>query len=101
MFPIFGFPLFSSTLTRLLPVRKARRSLQERNRIRAACPPAQLVALLDQILLRAQRILTLQDNDKIIANRISGAGYDPIFPGRFAVDADPSFTNRAKVHAHK
>ncbi len=41
------------------------------------------------------------NNDKIIANRISGAGYDPSFPGRFAVDADPSSTNRAKVHANK
>ena len=41
------------------------------------------------------------NNDKIIANRISGAGYDPSFAGRYAVDADPSFTNRAKVHANK
>jgi len=41
------------------------------------------------------------NNDKIIANRISGAGYDPSFVGRFEVDADPSFTNRAKVHANK
>ncbi len=41
------------------------------------------------------------NNDKIIANRISGAGYDPSFAGRFAVDADPSATNRAKVHANK
>jgi len=41
------------------------------------------------------------NNDKIIANRISGAGYDPSFPGRFSVDADPSSTNRAKVHANK
>lgn len=43
------------------------------------------------------------NNDKIIANNISGAGYDPAtLPGQtFAVDADPSFTNRAKVHANK
>jgi len=41
------------------------------------------------------------NNDKVIANRISGAGYDPSFVGRFEVDADPSFTNRAKVHANK
>lgn len=43
------------------------------------------------------------NNDKIIANNISGAGYDPNnLPGQtFAVDADPSFTNRAKVHANK
>jgi Right handed beta helix region len=42
------------------------------------------------------------NNDKIIANRISGAGYDPtVGPGIFAVDANPSFTNRAKVHANK
>ena len=43
------------------------------------------------------------NNDKIIANRISGAGYDPeTVPGAtFAVDADTSFTNRPKVHANK
>jgi hypothetical protein len=43
------------------------------------------------------------NNDKIIANDISGAGYDPnTIPGStYAVDADPSFTNRAKVHANK
>jgi hypothetical protein len=43
------------------------------------------------------------NDDKIISNRISGAGYDPAtLPGRtFDVDADPSFTNRAKVHANK
>jgi len=43
------------------------------------------------------------NNDKIIANRISGPGYDPntVPGGTFAVDADPSFTNRAKVHANK
>jgi len=43
------------------------------------------------------------NNDKIIANTISGAAYDPnTIPGStFAVDADPSFTNRAKVHANK
>jgi len=43
------------------------------------------------------------NNDKIIANTITGAGYDPntIFGATFAVDADASFTNRAKVHANK
>lgn len=43
------------------------------------------------------------NNDKIITNRISGAGYDPnTLPGStFAVDADTSFTNRPKVHANK
>ncbi len=43
------------------------------------------------------------NNDKIIANNISGAGYDPnTLPGQtFSVDADASFTNRAKVHANK
>ena len=43
------------------------------------------------------------NNDKIIANNISGAGYDPnTSPGvTFAVDADVSFTNRPKVHANK
>lgn len=43
------------------------------------------------------------NNDKIIANTISGAGYDPntILGSTFSVDADPSFTNRAKVHANK
>lgn len=43
------------------------------------------------------------NNDKIIANTISGAGYDPAtIPGStFAVDADESFTTRPKVHANK
>jgi hypothetical protein len=43
------------------------------------------------------------NNDKIINNTIGGAGYDPAtLPGAtFKVDADPSFTNRAKVHATK
>jgi len=43
------------------------------------------------------------NNDKINSNTISGAGYDPniIFGATFAVDADASFTNRAKVHANK
>lgn len=43
------------------------------------------------------------NNDKIIANDISGAGYDPnTIPGAtFSVDADTSFTNRPKVHANK
>ena len=43
------------------------------------------------------------NNDKIISNTISGIGYDPntIFGATFAVDADASFTNRAKVHANK
>jgi hypothetical protein len=43
------------------------------------------------------------NNDKIIANTISGLGYDPntIFGATFAVDADTAFTNRPKVHANK
>lgn len=43
------------------------------------------------------------NNDKIISNTISGAGYDPTTnPGATSdIDADPSFTNRAKVHANK
>ena len=43
------------------------------------------------------------NNDKIINNKISGNGYDPVlYPGTaFAVDADVSFTNRPKVHANK
>jgi hypothetical protein len=43
------------------------------------------------------------DNDKIISNRISGPGYDDAtLPGQtLSVDADASFTNRAKVHANK
>lgn len=43
------------------------------------------------------------NNDKIINNTITGAGYNPATrPGStFAVDADPSVTNRAKVHANK
>ncbi len=44
------------------------------------------------------------NNDKIVANTISWAGYDPLAnPGAYTVhiDADPSFTNRPKVHANK
>jgi parallel beta-helix repeat protein len=43
------------------------------------------------------------NNDKIINNTISGAGYDPNTPpgSTFAIDADTSFTNRPKVHANK
>ena len=44
------------------------------------------------------------NNDKIINNTISGDGYTA--PGNGAtfatpIDADPSFTNRPKVHANK
>jgi hypothetical protein len=48
-------------------------------------------------------VADIGNNDKIISNRISGAGYDPAtLPGStYAVDADPSFTNRPKVHANK
>lgn len=43
------------------------------------------------------------NNDKIIANTISGTGYDPAtIPGStFYIDADLSFTNRVKVHANR
>jgi hypothetical protein len=43
------------------------------------------------------------NNDKIIANTISGLGYDPqtMLGSTFTVDADASFTNKAKVHATK
>jgi hypothetical protein len=44
------------------------------------------------------------NNDKIITNTIFGNGYDPtINPTAYTVfiDADPSFTNRPKVHANK
>lgn len=44
------------------------------------------------------------NNDKIIANTIYGAGYEPATnPAAYAVfiDADPSFTNRPKVHANR
>ena len=43
------------------------------------------------------------NNDKIIANTISGVGYDPATsPGAtFAIDASTSFTNKPKVHANK
>jgi hypothetical protein len=43
------------------------------------------------------------NNDKIINNKISGAGYNPAtLPGStFAVDADPAFTSRPKVHANR
>ncbi len=41
------------------------------------------------------------NNDTIIANRITGAGYTQTsIPGVFVIDADPSFTNRPKVHAN-
>lgn len=38
------------------------------------------------------------NNDKIINNTISGAGYQGV---GIAIDADASFTNRPKVHANK
>ena len=43
------------------------------------------------------------NNDKIIANRISGAGYDAgnVCGCLFFVDASIPFTNRPKVHANK
>jgi hypothetical protein len=43
------------------------------------------------------------NNDKIINNTISGAGYGPETSSCYAVhiDADTSFTNRPKVHATK
>jgi hypothetical protein len=42
------------------------------------------------------------NNDKIIANSISGAGYDPSCAGYCVhVDADVSFTNKPKVHANR
>jgi hypothetical protein len=43
------------------------------------------------------------DNDKLIHNNISGAGYDPATNPNvwlFAIDADSSFTNNAKIHAN-
>ena len=40
------------------------------------------------------------NNDKIINNKISGPGYIGCTSGT-TVDASPSFTNRAKVHANK
>jgi hypothetical protein len=43
------------------------------------------------------------NNDKIVANRISGAGYDPLInisAYTVAIDADESFTTRPKVHAN-
>jgi hypothetical protein len=41
------------------------------------------------------------NNDKIINNTISGAGYaqDPL-SGTYAIDTDPSYSPRAKVHAN-
>ncbi len=44
------------------------------------------------------------NNDKIINNSVSGAGYDPAAnPSAYTVeiDADTSFTNRPKVHANQ
>ena len=43
------------------------------------------------------------NNDKLVANEISGAGYDSAsYPWAYvvAIDADASFTTRAKVHAN-
>ena len=44
-------------------------------------------------------------NDKLINNTISGAGYDPASAGGstpyiYSIDADPAYTNNAKVHAN-
>lgn len=39
------------------------------------------------------------NNDKMINNTISGAGYQA--PCGFAIDADLSFTNRPKIHANR
>ena len=42
------------------------------------------------------------NNDKIVSNSVSGAGYGPSnVCYAVQVDADASFTNRAKVHANK
>ncbi len=43
------------------------------------------------------------NNDKIIANTISGAGYGPGDAATYAVpiDASTTFTNRPKVHANR
>lgn len=49
-------------------------------------------------------VLDVGNNDKIIANTISGEGYDPAAnPDAFtvAIDADPTATNRPKVHANE
>jgi len=50
-------------------------------------------------------ISDVSNNDKMINNRISGPGYVGCYtvfnPTGAAVDADPSFTNRPKVHANK
>lgn len=43
------------------------------------------------------------NNDKVISNTISGAGYDPnTVPGStFSIDANSLYASRAKVHANK
>jgi hypothetical protein len=41
------------------------------------------------------------NNDKLINNTISGIGYTDNGTTTFKIDADPSFTNRPKVHANK
>lgn len=49
-------------------------------------------------------IADVGNNDKLINNKISGAGYDPAanLPAyTVKIDADTSFTNRPKVHANK
>lgn len=48
-------------------------------------------------------IADVGNNDKLINNNISGAGYDPDSnPGAYtvAIDADATFTNKAKIHAN-
>jgi len=58
---------------------------------------------LNNTLVYQAGVSDVGNNDKIVSNTISGAGYDPAtVPGStFYVDADASFTNRAKVHANK
>lgn len=45
------------------------------------------------------------NNDKLVNNKISGTGYDPVNQSSSIfttwIDADSSFTNNAKVHANK
>ena len=49
----------------------------------------------------SQTNIKIVNNDKLITNKISGAGYKTCATGYcVAIDADASFTNKAKVHAN-
>jgi hypothetical protein len=46
-------------------------------------------------------VLDQGNNDKIVGNSISGAGYDPANPCGCTFAVDVTATNRPKVHSNK